>query len=142
MYGYGIESLLLYTFQLGLFQQKIPWAVVVVKWSVCSPSTLTIPVRIPLKATVFLLHLHFASSRSKCFQYFESFLFRNHSFEYVDGDSLYMTSQERPPLVEVVPLMYIYLPKLVINMATRKQHFYLYVRKSFDRHFSETFSTN
>ena len=53
MYGYGIKSLLLYTFQLWLFKQKIPWAVVVVKWSVCSPSTLTIPVRIPLKATVF-----------------------------------------------------------------------------------------
>ena len=74
----------------------------------------------PAEGNSFLLHLHFASSRSKCFQYFESFLFRNHSFEYVDGDSLYMTSQERPPLVEVVPLMYIYPPKLVINMATRK----------------------
>ena len=76
----------------------------------------------PAEGNSFLLHLHFASSRSKCFQYFESFLFRNHSFEYVDGDSLYMTSQGlaggKTPSVDVH--LYIYPPKLVINMATRK----------------------
>ena len=32
---------------------KNPWAVLVVKWSVFSPSTPTIRVRIPLKSTVF-----------------------------------------------------------------------------------------
>ena len=35
----------------------IPWAVVVVKWSACTTSNLTIRVWIPLKPTVFLFNL-------------------------------------------------------------------------------------
>ena len=33
---------------------RLLWAVVVVKWSACSPSTPTIRVRIPLRSTIFL----------------------------------------------------------------------------------------
>ena len=35
------------------YEGKI-WAVVVFKWSACSPSTPTIRVRIPLRSTIFL----------------------------------------------------------------------------------------
>ena len=33
------------------------WAIVVVKWSACSPSTLAIQVQIPLKPTVFYVKI-------------------------------------------------------------------------------------
>ena len=44
---------------------KREWAVVVVKWSVFSPSTLTIGVRIPLKPTVFSAILCLKKNKNK-----------------------------------------------------------------------------
>ena len=40
---------------VALQQTRTTWAVVVVKWSACSPSTPTFRVRIPLRSTIFFL---------------------------------------------------------------------------------------
>ena len=40
--------------RVGVEYKKVFWAVVVVKWSACSPSALTIRVQILLTPTVFL----------------------------------------------------------------------------------------
>ena len=41
------------------------WAVVVVKWSACLPSTSTIDVQIPLKLTIFSIKFVFEKSANK-----------------------------------------------------------------------------